>query len=122
MYIMSLTIFLFYMYIIIHTCMCRAMHMMRAELIAWSYTIALLEAMFTIRQELVAKASLTALYAGYSTALTSLSGPVKKAAHCGGDPFYCEQPYNCFTGEWVNFSLSYTYISVPSQAPHHITS
>jgi hypothetical protein len=31
------------------------MHMMRGEVIAWSYTIALLEAMFTLRKELMGK-------------------------------------------------------------------
>ena len=78
--------------------------MMRGELIAWSYTIALLEAMFTVREELVAKKSLAALHAGYANALTSKHGVVRKPALCGDDPFYCEHSYNCFT----EYSPKYT--------------
>ena len=82
----------------------RAMHMMRGELIVWSYTIALLEAMFTLRKELATKKSSTELHPMYSASLTSKNGPMQKPLLCGGDPYYCEQPYNCCT----EYSPKYT--------------
>ena len=78
--------------------------MMRGELIAWSYTIALLEAMFAVRKELVAKKALAELHPEYSKALTAKHGPMKKPLLCGGDPMYCEEAYTCFT----EYSPKYT--------------
>lgn len=78
--------------------------MMRGELIAWSYTIALLDAMFTARQELVAKKALATLLPTYSTALIAKSGPLKQPLSCGGDPYFCEYSYNCYT----EYSPKYT--------------
>lgn len=75
----------------------RAMHMMRGEVIAWSYTLALLEAMYTIRRSIVSGGDLLSMHNVFSTHLAANFSTVKKPKQCGGEPFFCEQRYSCFT-------------------------
>lgn len=87
---------------------CRAMHLMRGEFIAWSYTIALLEALFALREELLAKKTFDTLHSGYAQALTSQHGVMNKPKLCGGEPFHCEKSYSCFTEYSPKYTDKYT--------------
>lgn len=78
--------------------------MMRAELIAWSYTIALLEAMFAVRQELVAKKSLSVLNQGYASSLSEKFSTLPDPVQCGKAPYFCKKGYTCAT----DYSPKYT--------------
>ena len=78
--------------------------MMRGEIIAWSYTIALFEALVAFRQELTTGKVLSDLHAGYSETFAKQQGPIPQPMLCGGDPYYCEESYKCFT----EYSPKYT--------------
>eukprot|EP00603_Paraphysomonas_imperforata_P007121 CAMPEP_0114431818 /NCGR_PEP_ID=MMETSP0103-20121206/10815_1 /TAXON_ID=37642 ORGANISM="Paraphysomonas imperforata, Strain PA2" /NCGR_SAMPLE_ID=MMETSP0103 /ASSEMBLY_ACC=CAM_ASM_000201 /LENGTH=365 /DNA_ID=CAMNT_0001601433 /DNA_START=336 /DNA_END=1430 /DNA_ORIENTATION=- len=82
----------------------RAMHMMRAELIAWSYTIALLEAMYSVREELVAKRTMSDLNQGYATSLSKKFSTIPDPVLCGKAPYFCKKGYTCAT----DYSPKYT--------------
>jgi hypothetical protein len=80
------------------------MHMMRGEIITWSYTIALLDAMFAIRKDLVDKKALTSMNDGFSTSLAEQYSTIPEPLLCGKAPYYCKKGYTCAT----DYSPKYT--------------
>ena len=84
----------------------RGFHLLRGEFIAWLHGLAMLDAIYMVKKELAAGATVATLHETYKAKVNELMPPMGGPKRC--QKYHCEEKPQCFTNYYPHFPKDHT--------------